>query len=170
MDAFLVSYYSDADAAAMKSPDRPVRVAYFSGHLKNWANRVRDIVGFVLHREESSGKIGLLGFSNGGFVAVASAAADPRITALVVFYGGIAGVPKTGSVHLPPLLALHGDADRNVPLAEGTALVERARAQGGSAELVVYPGAGHGFDFDPTRSDAQDASGRALSFLQQQLK
>jgi len=33
-----------------------------------------------------------------------------------------------------------------------------------------YPGAAHVFDFDQTRADARDASDRALSCIQNQLK
>ena len=89
---------------------------------------MRTPVGLVTERGESNGKAGLLGFSHGGFIAVASAAADPRIDAIAVFYGGIPG--HTDLARLPPLLALHGDADRNVPLADGAALVAKARELG----------------------------------------
>ena|SRR5579872_2790016 len=91
LDAFLVSYYIDKDAEAMDSPDRAERTAYLRAHLAVWADRVRDVVGYVLARHDSSGKVGLLGFSNGGLLAVASAASDPRVSALVVFYGGLSG-------------------------------------------------------------------------------
>ena len=167
LDAYLVSYYDTADAEAMASPDRAARVAYFGTHLAVWADRVRAVVSQALARDESSGKVGLLGFSNGGFLAVQSAAADDRLAALVVFYGGLPG--KLEIARLPPLLALHGDADRVIPLSSGQALVDRAHAVGGAAELVVYPGAAHGFDFYPERSDAREASERALSFLERQL-
>jgi carboxymethylenebutenolidase len=169
IDAWLVSYYDQADAEAMNSSDRELRIKYFNDHLRNWSSRVHDVAGHVLAQDDASGKIGLLGFSNGGFLAVLSAATDPRVSALVVFYGGIAG-PKAEITHLPPLLALHGDADRVIPLTTGAALVDRARALGGPAELVTYPGAGHVFDFDQTRADARDASERALSFMRNLLK
>ena len=139
IDAWLVSHYDSADAQAMSSPDRAARVKYFGDHLKSWSNRIHDVVGHILQREDASGKVGLLGFSNGGFLAVMSAANDPRVTALVVFYGGISG-PKAEIAQLPPLLALHGEADRVIAIAAGTALVARARALGGQAELVTYPG------------------------------
>jgi carboxymethylenebutenolidase len=168
MDAFLLFYYSDADTAAMKSSDRAARAMFFNEHLGIWSKRVRDLISLITQRGDSSGKVGLLGFSNGGFLAVASAAADPRVTALVVFYAGIPATPDI--THLPPLLALHGDADQIIPLSSGRALVEKARALGGPTELVVYPGAGHIFDFYPGRADGKDAAGRALSFLERQLK
>jgi carboxymethylenebutenolidase len=166
-DAYLVSYYDPADAEAMASPDRAARGAYFSAHLAAWADRVRAVVSQALARDASSGKVALLGFSNGGFLAVQSAAADERIAALVVFYGGLPG--KLEIAHLPPLLALHGDADRVIPLSSGQGLVDRAHALGSAAELAVYPGAAHGFDFHPERPDAREASERALSFLERQF-
>jgi carboxymethylenebutenolidase len=170
IDAVALSYYDASDTEAMASSDATSRRAYFAGRLPTWSMRIRDVVTFMARRGEFSGKIGLLGFSNGGFLAVATAASDPRIDALVVFYGGLAGVPKTGTIHLPPLLTLHGDADRVVPLASGKALVEKAQALGGAAELIVYPGAGHGFDFNFDRADAKDAFERSVSFLTQQLR
>ncbi len=169
IDAFIISYYSKADKEAMQSSDRAARVKYFGEHLSDWSNRVRGLVAQILSRADASGKVGLLGFSNGGFLAVLTAATEPRIDGLVVFYGGIAG-PEAEIARLPPLLVLHGAADRVIPLSSGTALVERARALGGEAELVTYPAAGHVFDFDFARPDARDASDRALSFLEQRLK
>jgi acetyl esterase/lipase len=65
-------------------------------------------------------------------------------------------------LHLPPTLELHGDADEEAPLSGGKAL-------GAPAEQVVYPGARHGFDFDPARSDSRDAQARAIEFLQRHL-
>jgi dipeptidyl aminopeptidase/acylaminoacyl peptidase len=44
-----------------------------------------------------------------------------------------------------PLLVLHGEDDPVVPVGQSRVLVERIRAAGGTVELVVYPGEGHGF-------------------------
>ena len=167
IDAVEMSYYDETDAAMMASSDRAVRQSYFSDHLPVWSRRVHDVVSFMTERRESSGRIGLLGFSNGGFLAVASAATDTRINGLVVFYAGLPDLTTSG--RLPPLLALHGDADPVIPLSSGQELIERAKALGGPAELVVYPGAGHGFDFDISRADAKDAFERAVHFLAQNL-
>ncbi|HQR40825.1 MAG TPA: prolyl oligopeptidase family serine peptidase, partial [Blastocatellia bacterium] len=38
-----------------------------------------------------------------------------------------------------PVLLIHGDDDRNVPFAESVDLVQRLRAQGVQAELLVFP-------------------------------
>lgn len=52
--------------------------------------------------------------------------------------------------HLPPLIALHGEADINVPIAEGRHLIELGKSVGAESEFVPYPGRAHGFDFSDT--------------------
>jgi carboxymethylenebutenolidase len=164
IDAVLLSYYDAADAAAMGTEDRASRGRYFGEHLPVRSERVQAVTGYLLQRSVASGKVGLFGFSNCGFLAVEAAVLDPRVSALVVFYGGIAGKLDVTR------LALHGDADRIIPLASGTKLVEKARALGGQAELVVYAGAGHGFDHDATRTETSDSLARTLAFFASQLK
>ena len=127
-------------------------------------NRRVPEIGFALIQKGNSGHVGLLGLSNGGFLAVGTGAIDQRIGALVVFYGGIARPIRGEITRLPPLLELHGDADRTIPITQGRALVDRAKALGGEAEQIVYPGAGHGFG--PTSDDAR---GHAVDFLRHQL-
>jgi carboxymethylenebutenolidase len=111
----------------------------------------------ILARPDSSGRLGLLGFSLGGFVAAATAARDDRVSALAVLYGGMPERIAPGVKRLPPLIELHGDADRNVAPADGEALVALAKSVGAPAEHIVYPGKAHGFDFadhDPATADA----------------
>ncbi|MFA1287963.1 alpha/beta hydrolase [Xanthomonas axonopodis pv. nakataecorchori] len=43
----------------------------------------------------------------------------------------------------PPMLLLHGDADRVVELQNSISLQQALKREGGSAELKVYPGMGH---------------------------
>ena len=43
-----------------------------------------------------------------------------------------------------PVLMIQGDADRIVPVSQATAMAEAMVANGGDAELHVYPGEGHG--------------------------
>ncbi len=169
MDAYLFSYYSAADAAAMGSADRETRIARFAARLDAWTRLVGDIAGYALGRKDSSGRVGLAGFSNGGFLAVASAARDPRIAALAVFYGGIPAALAGKIARLPPLLAIHGAADRIVPFAYGEELVATARALGGQAKLLIYAGAAHAFDFDPANPAGIEARHTAIAFLKREL-
>ncbi|HRE43842.1 MAG TPA: alpha/beta hydrolase [Terricaulis sp.] len=43
----------------------------------------------------------------------------------------------------PPLLLLTGDADRRVPVRASEEMAEAARAAGGQAQLIIYPGLDH---------------------------
>jgi carboxymethylenebutenolidase len=169
IDAYLVSYFSESDGKAMLSDDEAFRATVRAQRYPAWIDAIRGIANAVARRPEASGRVGLLGFSLGGNLAAATAASDPSIAALVVFYGGIPDAVAGRVLHLPPTLELHGDADEEAPLSGGKALIETARALGAPAEQVVYPGARHGFDFDPNRSDSKDAQARAIEFLQRHL-
>jgi acetyl esterase/lipase len=46
---------------------------------------------------------------------------------------------------LPPILTLHGDADKTVPYEHGADLTRELRAAGADARLITVPQAGHGF-------------------------
>jgi acetyl esterase/lipase len=45
----------------------------------------------------------------------------------------------------PPTLIIHGDADKLVPIQQAEIIVEKLKAAGVEAKLVVKPGAGHGW-------------------------
>lgn len=133
-----------------------------------WAQTVADVTTAILRRPETSGRIGLLGFSLGGAVAVSSTR-DPRVGALVVFYGFIANDEQRARIdRLPPLLVLHGAADESVRLSSGMELVTLARERGGHADLVVYPGEAHGHSTwrEPA---ATDAINRMIAFFRAEL-
>jgi len=46
---------------------------------------------------------------------------------------------------LPPILALHGDADPLVPYQQGVNLTKAIKSAGGDAELITVPAGKHGF-------------------------
>jgi carboxymethylenebutenolidase len=155
VDAYLVRYFGPGSNARCYCWD-------------TWAQTIADVMTAVLQRPEASGRIGLLGFSLGGAVAIASAR-DPRVNALVIFYGFIPNDTERARLRrLPPLLALHGTADTNVPLSSGEELVRLARQHGGRAELVVYPGEAHGHS-KWREAAATDAVDRMIAFFRAEL-
>ena len=164
IDAYLVRYFGPTDADVLqKLTPSASREAYEAGRYGAWTDRVSAAATAILGRPDSSGRLGLLGFSLGGFVAAATAARDDRVSALAVLYGGMPEKIAPGVKRLPPLIELHGDADRNVPPADGEALVALAKSVGAQAEHVIYPGKAHGFDFadhDPMTADAIQRVGR----------
>jgi acetyl esterase/lipase len=50
---------------------------------------------------------------------------------------------------LPPVMLLHGDADKTVPVSASRRFEERVRAAGGKVDLHIYAGLPHGFANHP---------------------
>ena len=170
IDAYIVAYYSHADARGMATTEGEARGRLTQARFRPWTRLVAEMVNSILERPESSQRIGLLGLSLGGFLSVTESSMDPRISALVVLYGGIPPTLTNRITHLPPLLELHGDADDVVPIKMGNALVAKARELNVPAQQTVYPGEGHVFDADPDKADARDAMARTVAFFAQVLK
>lgn len=173
IDAYLVHYYSRADEKALATIASPAgRTAYRIRRFDAWTGRVSSALLAILPRPDCSGRLGLLGFSLGGYVAAETAARDARVAALAVMYGAMPDSFVPQVKRLPPLIELHGDADHNVPLAKGRELVALAKAVGAPADIVVYPGKAHGFDLADAAADpaAADAIKRVTDFFQARLK
>ncbi|GKQ55434.1 dienelactone hydrolase family protein [Bradyrhizobium sp. Ce-3] len=170
IDAYFVRYYTPADEQAFEAlHTRERREAYETERFDAWAARVSSVLTSVLTGADSSDRIGLLGFSLGGYVAAAAAARDTRVSALAVLYGGMPDKIAPEVKHLPPLIELHGEADRNVPLASGEKLVRLGKSVGAAAEIVRYPGKAHGFDFADNDPMTADAVNRVAGFFQARL-
>ncbi len=67
----------------------------------------------------------------------------------------------------PPLLILHGTADKTVPLRDSEVLAEAAKKAGTQHQLVVIPGAPHTFHLQPSQRDLRPL---VLEFLDKHLK
>lgn len=122
--------------------------------------------------------VSVLGFCMGGMYALKAAGTD-RFDRAVAFYGMIRvpdnwrsptiGEPLDAAASACPTLAIFGDADPFTPAADIDAL-RGAWAGRDDCEIVVYPGAEHGFVHDPDRpahraADAADAWNRVFTFL-----
>jgi carboxymethylenebutenolidase len=170
IDVYLARYYGPADAEALgKLGTSEKREAYEDARYGVWAHRVSSTVTAILARPECSGLLGLLGFSLGGFVAAATVARDERVAALAVLYGGMPEKIAPQVKRMPPTIELHGDADRNVPLANGVALVKLAKAAGAEAVQITYPGKPHGFDFSDRDPATGDAVAHVVGFFKTRL-
>lgn len=170
IDVYLARYYGPTDVEARQKLGTPEsRDAYDNKRYDIWTGRVSSAVTAILARPENSGQLGLLGFSLGGFVAAATAARDERVAALAVLYGGMPEKIARSVKRMPPLIELHGDADRNVPLANGVALVQLAKAVGAEADQITYPGKAHGFDFSDRDPASGDAIARVVGFFKTRL-
>jgi len=69
---------------------------------------------------------------------------------------------------LPPFLLIHGEADKTVPLQQSLDFQAKLRAAGGTCDLMVLPGAGHGLaDWERL---APDYPARMVAWLDRQLR
>jgi len=90
-------------------------------------------------------RIGITGFCMGGRVSFLAACELPdKIRASVPFYGGGIPVERTEKLRCP-VLAFFGEKDAFIPLDSVERLKAEAKRHGKQVEVVVYPGADHGF-------------------------
>jgi carboxymethylenebutenolidase len=164
IDAYLVYYYSDADERGMSQSGD-----IFTERYPAWAKLVDDLADYLLTQKDSNGKVGLVGFSNGGILATGASTLDPKINAAVIYYGTEPWPLKERAKRFPPLLVLHGDADQVIPVIAGHQLAALAQDVGAKADLVIYPGEGHGFGPNPIGNGA-DALKRTIAFLRKELR
>jgi len=143
------------------------------------------------------GRIGLIGWSNGGTGTLYSMRASQAyrgFRAAVSFYPGCRTLSRKPYEPYAPLLILTGEADDWTPAAPCVEMTKNAKETGAPMEIVVYPGAHHAFDrinspvryrptvrnlSKPDRLGAtvgehpearKDAMRRTLEFLAQHLK
>jgi len=165
-----LDYYAETGSAPIGSEEKLEK-------WPHWQAAVRAAVSYLSSLPEVSEKnIGLVGFSRGAFLAVSVASSLPEVGAVVDYFGGGGGGtdPLEREVRdFPPLLIIHGEADRIVPVKFAVRLQEAVIALGGEVELHLYPGVRHGFNMpgSPTYSEeaAADSFRRTVTFLKRRL-
>ncbi len=139
------------------------------------AEMVEDFIAahsFLKSHKATNGKVGVVGFCFGGFVANTMAVRIPDLAASVPFYGGqppVEDVPKIKA----PLLLHFGELDTNVN--KGWPAYEAAlKEHGKEYTAYVYPAANHGFHNDTTprydKAAAELAWKRTVDFFTEKLK
>jgi dienelactone hydrolase len=123
-------------------------------------------------------RLGLLGFSFGGTLAVITASLNPGTIAAIVDYYGFSNQriedAASGLSRFPPTLILQGDSDSRAHVTDSIHLHNVIAKHQKASEIRVYPGVEHGFNFpeDAGYDDeaARDAWARTLEFLDRRLK
>lgn len=118
-----------------------------------------------------------LGFCFGGSISVLSGTEDFDLAGVICFYAGLArkmaggdkeSVLEEGAHVRVPLLGLFGGADQAIPVEQVHEFDANLDKAGVEHEIVIYPGAPHGF-FDRRYADwtsqSEDAWKRVLSFI-----
>lgn len=127
---------------------------------------------FLKSNKECNGKIGVVGFCFGGWIANMMAVRIPELAAAVPFYGGqptAADVPKIKA----PLLLHYGELDTRVN--EGWPAYEAALKENNKEYAAfIYPKANHGFHNDTTprydKEAAELAWKRTIDLFTQKLR
>ncbi|MEP7000906.1 MAG: dienelactone hydrolase family protein [bacterium] len=146
--AVIPHYFERTNTAA--GPPGPTMLE----ELPAWRTACADALQFVrVHSAINAGRLGMIGFSLGGNLALELAMNPPSgvtLKAIVDFFGPTIAPPVHGNrAALPPVLIHHGADDAIVPIENSLRLVQELRAagrtQGLGYEFITYPGQGHGF-------------------------
>jgi carboxymethylenebutenolidase len=127
---------------------------------------------YLKNHKDCNGKVGVVGFCFGGWIANMMAVRVPELAAAVPFYGGQPAkedVPKIKA----PLLIHYGELDTRVN--EGWPAYEAALKENKKEyQAYIYPNANHGFHNDTTprfdKAAAELAWTRTVDFFKQKLK
>ena len=157
---YLLHYF---DRTGTESADKPTILRNFP----LWMKTLWDAISFVETQPQvDSKRIALLGFSLGAYLSLANSAIDPRVKAVVEFFGGMPKEMHLFMRRLCPVLILHGEADQTIPVEEAYQLQELLEKKSVPYEIKIYPGVGHGFEDEAIW---RDAGLRSLQFLQKYL-
>ncbi len=149
-------------------------------------NIVKDMGAAISHLQQQpavrADRIGVTGFCMGGRVTFLTACLNPAVKAGVPFYGGGIGSAAPGgkapldhaAALTGALLLFYGEKDGFISLDEVERVKTRLAELKKNAEVVVYPGADHGFFCNERASyhpaSAADAWSRLLKFFEKHLK
>lgn len=126
----------------------------------------------LLAREDSTGKVGCVGFCYGGGVCNALAVAYPELAASVPFYGRQAAAEDAAKIEAP-LLLHYAELDERINA--GWPDYEAALTAAGKTYTAhIYPGVNHGFHNDTTprydEAAAELAWERTVAFFDEHLR
>ena len=110
----------------------------------------------------------------GGRISQLFALHSASLSAAVMFYGSPEIEPERLAALKAPLQGHFGAADQGIDVVARGRAAHRAQGLGKTADIYVYPGAGHAFMNEDGHSYHPDAArqawARTLSFLQKYLK
>ena len=157
-----LDYYAGLESTSIWGPDR-------SRNWPHYQESVRNAVTYLQTLPNVSDRpVGLWGSSLGSFLAVSVAASIPAVEAVVGLSGGggAEGEPIEKQVKgFPPILILHGDNDKIVPIEKAYELRDAVMKSNGEVELHAYPGMGHAF----SGAAGADMVQRTVKFLKAHL-
>jgi carboxymethylenebutenolidase len=126
---------------------------------------------YLLHHPSCNGKIGVVGFCFGGWIANMMAVKIPALGGAVPFYGGQPTAEEAANIKAP-LLIQFAELDERVN-AGWSAYEEVLKSIGARYQMHTYPGVNHGFHNNTTprydESAAELAWNRTIEFFKKNL-
>lgn len=127
---------------------------------------------YLKGHEDCNGKVGVVGFCFGGWIANMMAVRLPDLSAAVPFYGGQPAAEDVPKIQAPLLLHY---AELDTRVNEGWPAYEKAlKEHNNDYTAHMYPNANHGFHNDTTprydRAAAELAWKRTIDFFKEHLK
>jgi dipeptidyl aminopeptidase/acylaminoacyl peptidase len=157
---FLVHYFSRTGNSY--ASDSTIRQ-----NFPTWLETVSDAVSFISKQPGvDAARLATFGYSLGGYLAVAHAAQDDRVRAVVELAGGIDDSYAKKVKRMPPTLIVHGKSDRRVEPERATELEQLLQGMGVPVEMKLYEGEGHML----SPRAALDALSSGLDFLNRHLR
>jgi dipeptidyl aminopeptidase/acylaminoacyl peptidase len=116
-------------------------------HFPAWLRALEDAVRDLRARPGvDARRIGVLGVSLGGYLAVALGINDPTMRLVVELSGGIPpGWEERASPATPPVLVLHGADDAVIPVSEAYKLQRFLTERGACCQTEIFPHENHWF-------------------------
>ena len=165
-----VLYYSASDSRVLAGRNQAARSTLFQKRFMAWLGTINDVVdGLSSLPITERQNIGVLGFSQGAYLAVGVAGTNRHVKALAEFYGGFPGPLENQIRQLPPTLIVHGEADAVIPVREAHGLEAAAKLRATSVTTKLYAGAAHGFDVAADDPNAVAARKETVDFFVRHL-
>ena len=157
----------EPDFTSGYSPDEIAIARKFVAN-PDWDAMLRDTQA-AIDAVKSIGPVGIIGFCLGGSIAYAAATKLSGLSAAIGYYGGAIVRFADDKPKIPTQLHF-GEKDGGIPLSD----VEIIKAKRPEVEVLIYPGAQHGFHCDERASydkpSADVAWPRSMGFFARHLK
>src|ERR1700733_12982514 len=135
-------------------------------NYRRWAQAIEDIVVDLHARPAAKArKIALIGQGLGASVALLAGSRKLGVEAIAEWSGLLPNQFFSQVQNLPPLLILHGEQDRQIPIVNARQLVRLCELKDFTCEAGMYPDEGHVFSTKATDS----ANQRTLTFFRTYL-
>jgi carboxymethylenebutenolidase len=136
-----------------------------ASNYRRWAQVAEDIVADLRSHPIPRKKIALAGQALGASVALVAASQKIGVDAVAEWSGGLPNEFFSQVQSLPPLLILHGDQDKQVPIVNARQLIRLCELRDFTCEAGIYPGESQVFSTQAMDS----ANQRTLTFFRTYL-